>query len=42
LPADKPTDSEALILLAVACEALRSNLLRFRLFVREERDVLRS
>jgi uncharacterized membrane protein YccC len=42
LPADKPTDSEALILLAVTCEALRSNLLRFRLFVREERDVLRS
>jgi uncharacterized membrane protein YccC len=40
--ADKPTDSEALVVLAVACEALRSNLLKFRLFVREERDVLRS
>jgi uncharacterized membrane protein YccC len=40
--ADKPTDSEALVFLAVACEALRSNLLKFQLFVREERDVLRS
>jgi hypothetical protein len=40
--ADKPTDSKALVVLAVACEALRSNLLKFRLFVREERDVLRS
>jgi uncharacterized membrane protein YccC len=39
---DKPTDSEALVVLAVACEALRSNLLKFQLFVREERDVLRS
>jgi uncharacterized membrane protein YccC len=42
LAADKPTDSEAFVVLAVACEALRSNLLKFRLFVREERDVLRS
>jgi uncharacterized membrane protein YccC len=40
--ADKPTDSEALVVLAVACEALRSNLLKFRLFVREEQDVVRS
>ncbi len=40
--ADKPTDSEALLVLAVACEALRSNLLKIRLFVREEQDVLRS
>jgi hypothetical protein len=40
--ADKPTDSEALLDLAVACEALRSNLLKFRSFAREERDVLRS
>ena len=40
--ADKPTDSEALLVLAVTCEALRSNLLRNRLFVREEQDVLRS
>ena len=40
--ADKPTDSEALLVLAIACEALRSNLLRNRLFVREEQDVLRS
>jgi uncharacterized membrane protein YccC len=40
--ADKPTDSEALLVLAVASEALRSNLLRNRLFVREEQDVLRS
>ena len=40
--ADKPTDSEALLVLAMACEALRSNLLRNRLFVREEQDVLRS
>ena len=40
--ADKPTDPEALLVLAVACEALRSNLLKIRLFVREERDVLRS
>jgi len=40
--ADKPTHSEALLVLAVACEALRSNLLRNRLFVREEQDALRS
>ena len=40
--ADKPTDSEALLVLAVACEALRSNLLRNRLFVREEQDAVRS
>jgi len=40
--ADKPTDSEALLVFAVACEALRSNLLKIRLFVREEQDVLRS
>jgi uncharacterized membrane protein YccC len=40
--ADKPTDSEALLVLAVACEALRSNLLKFRLIVGEERSVLRS
>jgi uncharacterized membrane protein YccC len=40
--ADKPADSEALLVLAVACEALRSNLLRNRLFVREEQDALRS
>ena len=40
--ADKPTDSEALLVLAVACEALRSNLLKFRLIVVEKRDVLRG
>ena len=40
--ADKPADTEALLVLAVACEALRSNLLQNRLFVRKERDVLRS
>jgi uncharacterized membrane protein YccC len=40
--ADKPTDSEALLVLAVACEALRSNLLRNRLFVREEQYAVRS
>jgi uncharacterized membrane protein YccC len=39
---DKPTGSESLVVLAVACEALRSNLLRNRLFVREEQDVVRS
>jgi uncharacterized membrane protein YccC len=40
--ADRLTDSEALLVLAMACEALRSNLLGNRLFVREEQDVLRS
>jgi hypothetical protein len=40
--ADKPADSEALLVLAVACEALRSNLLQNRLFVREEQHVLGS
>jgi hypothetical protein len=40
--ADRPTDYEALLVLAVACEVLRSNLLRNRLFVREEQDALRS
>jgi Fusaric acid resistance protein family len=40
--ADKPADSDALLVLAVACEALRSNLLRNRLFVREEQDAVRS
>src|SRR5271166_5625516 len=40
--ADKPTDSEALLVLAVACEALRSDLLQNRSFTREEQDVLRS
>ncbi|MGO9360996.1 MAG: FUSC family protein [Xanthobacteraceae bacterium] len=37
--ADKPTDREELLDLAVACEALRSGLMKIRDFMREERNV---
>ena len=37
--ADKPTDPEGLLVLAVACEALRSGLMKMRKPVREERNV---
>ena len=40
--ADKPTDPEELLVLAVACEALRSGLMKMRKPVREERNVHRS
>ncbi len=40
--ADKPTDSETLLVLAVACETLRSNLMKTRTPPREKRNVHRD